>query len=90
MTLCPESTTVKESFDFRNVVYGYAYNKHWLWFNKYWTLIIPGESQNYIFSFIIWKDYNCHSWVMQKSTDDFAVSSKMNAIRDAIKAVATK
>lgn len=36
------------------IVFGYAFNKHWLWFNNYLSSNI---------SYIIWKDYNCFSWV---------------------------
>jgi hypothetical protein len=33
-----------------SVVYGYAFNGHWMWVNGY------GQFDH---SFIIWKDYNC-------------------------------
>lgn len=32
------------------IVYGYAFNDHWLWYNNYLNTSI---------SIIIWKDYNC-------------------------------
>jgi hypothetical protein len=27
--------TLHQTADFRNVMYGYAYNQHWLWYNKF-------------------------------------------------------
>jgi hypothetical protein len=39
-----------------SVVYGYAFNKHWMWYNGY-TM-----QDGYFVSFIIWKDYNCGSY----------------------------
>lgn len=41
----------------QSVVYGYAYNEHWLWYN-YYTINT---------SVIIWKDYNCGSWASLSS-----------------------
>lgn len=41
------------SFD--AVFYGYAFRKHWMWFNGY---TYGGNT----YSFIIWKDYNCQTW----------------------------
>lgn len=40
------------------VVYGYAYNNHWMWFNNYVDQAVSSKA----FSFVIWKDYNCASW----------------------------
>lgn len=41
------------------VVYGYAFNNHWIWLNNY-----KDTKVNYV----IWKDYNCHTWVSLDST----------------------
>ena len=40
------------------VLYGYAFRSRWMWFNGYINPQIEGKS----FSFVIWKDYNCHTW----------------------------
>jgi hypothetical protein len=37
------------------VLYGYAYNGHWYWYNGY------GGLGKY-FGIVIWKDYNCQGW----------------------------
>jgi hypothetical protein len=34
------------------VLYGYAFNDHWFWYNGY-------VSADYVFGFVIWKDYKC-------------------------------
>lgn len=44
------------------VLYGYAFNNHWMWFND---KIYGGVS----YSFVIWKDYNCHTWNTISNTD---------------------
>jgi hypothetical protein len=77
--------------DFRNVVYGYAYNGHWLWYNKYNVMKHPVSPGYYAyFSFIIWKDYNCNSWVTHSSYSTITTSTKKDAIKNAIKGIATK
>jgi hypothetical protein len=77
--------------DFRNVVYGYAYNQHWLWYNKFKVMQHPTNPSSYFyFSFIIWKDYNCHSWVTQRYSDRFNTTTKATAIQTAIKDISTK
>ena len=38
------------------VLYGYAFNDHWLWYNG------VKMDDNYYVTFIIWKDYNCVKW----------------------------
>jgi hypothetical protein len=83
--------TLNQTADFRNVVYGYAYNQHWLWYNKYQvTPSAQNPSAYYYFSFIIWKDYNCNFWVTQRYYDTFTPSTKKDAIKNAIKSIATK
>jgi hypothetical protein len=49
-----------------SVLYGYAYNDHWYWYNGY-----PFKTY-YYFAIIIWKDYNCDGW---KTIDGFNVRS---------------
>jgi hypothetical protein len=51
----------------------------------------PTNPSSYFhFSFIIWKDYNCHSWVTQRYSDRFNTTTKATAIRAAIKDISTK
>jgi hypothetical protein len=38
-----------------SVLYGYAYNDHWYWYNGY-------QSGRLYYAIIIWKDYNCDGW----------------------------
>jgi hypothetical protein len=38
-----------------SVVFGYAFNGHWMWYNGY-----PVNEFN--LNFVIWKDYNCQGW----------------------------
>jgi hypothetical protein len=38
-----------------SVLYGYAYNDHWYWYNGY-------QSGSFYYAIIIWKDYNCEGW----------------------------
>lgn len=45
------------STNYDSLVYGYAFRGHWIWLNGY--AMIDG---NYV-TFIIWKDYNCVSWI---------------------------
>lgn len=35
-------------------MYGYAFRDHWIWLNEYSDMKL---------SVVIWKDYNCHTWV---------------------------
>jgi hypothetical protein len=51
------------------VVVGYAFRDHWMWFNGY-------AYQGRTFSFIIWKDYNCVTWI---SAADSAVNGNFGA-----------
>lgn len=82
--------TINQTGDFRNVVYGYAFNNHWLWYNKYLVVQNPQSPTSYIyFSFIIWKDYNCDTWTLQRYNDPFTTSTKKTAIKQAIKDLAT-
>jgi hypothetical protein len=37
-------------------VVAYAFRDHWMWFNGYSYI-------GRIFSFVIWKDYNCVAWI---------------------------
>jgi hypothetical protein len=39
------------------VFYGYAFRDHWMWFNGY------AMNDGYYVTFILWKDYNCVTWV---------------------------
>jgi hypothetical protein len=43
------------------VLYGYAFNVHWLWINNY-------VSGGYVFSFVIWKDFKCGGYKTVGST----------------------
>lgn len=45
-------TVVMSSALYDTVVYGYAFNNHWMWFNNY-------QINGNVLAFIIWKDYNC-------------------------------
>jgi hypothetical protein len=42
------------------ILYGYGFNDHWLWYNGY-----KMNDGNFV-SFIIWKDYNCQTYVSFK------------------------
>lgn len=55
-----------------NVVYGYAFNNHWLWHNDYSNTV----------SVILWKDYNCDSW----TTISYANAKMSTADQTNIKA----
>jgi hypothetical protein len=48
------------------VLYGYAYNDHWYWYNGY------KSSGNMYYAIVIWKDYNCQGW---KTIDEYANSA---------------
>jgi hypothetical protein len=37
------------------VVYGYAFNGHWMWYNSF-------TINEFNLNFVIWKDYNCQGW----------------------------
>jgi hypothetical protein len=56
-----------EGVNLDSVLYGYAYNNHWMWSNG--ILLSNG---NYV-SIIIWKDYNCYAWrtIVDSSTTTF-------------------
>lgn len=40
---------------FDAVFVGYAFNSHWMWYNGY-------SYNGNLYSFVIWKDYNCKTW----------------------------
>lgn len=44
--------------DYDTVLYGYAFNNHWMWYNG----IQHPTSPTYIVSIVVWKDYNCQTW----------------------------
>lgn len=63
-----------------SVVYGFAYYGHWVWINSY-----KGNSRH---SFVIWKDYNCDTyldwnWASQDFNNFMAYQEAM-AVNDAI------
>jgi hypothetical protein len=47
-----------------SVLYGYAFRDHWMWYNGF--LMDDG----YYVSFIIWKDYNCITWITHNDMVD--------------------
>ena len=60
-----KSTYPKALYDV--VLYGYAFRDHWMWYNDYRV----GDK---IYSFVIWKDYNCdpNNWVQLSYSDSFS------------------
>lgn len=67
-----------------SVVYGFAHNNHWMWVNGYGP---------YDHSFVLWKDYNCYTWVslesatptpMQTSTMEFAILNILDSALEAL------
>jgi hypothetical protein len=46
------------------VLYGYAFKDHWFWYNGY------KMNDGYYVSFIIWKDYNCQTYITFDPTKD--------------------
>lgn len=50
--------------NYDSILYGYAFNGHWFWFNGFHLV-----NNNYI-SFIIWKDYNCITWYSFNPIDE--------------------
>lgn len=40
------------------ILIGYAFRNHWMWFNGHIDPSIP----TVMYSFVIWKDYNCKDW----------------------------
>ena len=66
--------------NYDSVLYGYGFNGHWFWLNGY--LISPG----YV-AFIIWKDYNCVSWVNFES--DYSYTTYSSLITSALSSLFT-
>jgi hypothetical protein len=48
-----------------SVLYGYAYNDHWYWYNGL-------KIGTHYYAIIIWKDYNCDGW---KTVDASIITS---------------
>lgn len=46
--------TIKTTAEWDTVLYGYAFNDHWMWYNDY-------EINGVVLAFVIWKDYNCEN-----------------------------
>ena len=44
--------TIKTTSAWDSVVYGYAFNNQWMWYNDY-------RVNGVVLAFVIWKDYNC-------------------------------
>lgn len=40
------------------ILYGYAFNNQWMWFNGVPASNFPTQ----VFTLIVWKDYNCKVW----------------------------
>lgn len=70
------------------VVYGYAFNNHWMWFNGYQDASIARK----YFSFVIWKDYNCQGWktVAQSGVRSGFAPAQITKIRGFITALVTE
>lgn len=61
-----------------SIVYGYAFNGHWFWVNNY--------KKSQIGNFVIWKDYNCHTWMDTASAaSPKMVAETLNLLKDWFK-----
>lgn len=76
------------NYIFQNVVYGYAFREHWVWINK---MRMMGSGSDYsAYSVILWKDFNCHTWVTHSSWDlKYPTSTKKTALEGIIQGLAT-
>ena len=50
---------VKSLVTFDTILYGYAFNNHWMWING---IAIPNSMAGDSVTYLIWKDYNCQNW----------------------------
>jgi hypothetical protein len=66
-----------------SVLYGYAFNGHWYWYNGY-------DNGKYYFAIIIWKDYNCHGWQTVNTTLSGFSTSQKTQIETAVLAQSGK
>jgi hypothetical protein len=61
------------------VLYGYAFNSHWIWINNY-------ASSGFVFGFVIWKDYKCGGYqTVGDSLFDVAKGLDMDPFKTSIK-----
>jgi hypothetical protein len=68
-----------DGFNYDAVLYGYAFNGHWFWSNGFQL------SDNKYISFVIWKDYNCVTWVtIDPAATGYKASSYITADTTAI------
>ena len=50
---------VKSLVTFDTILYGYAFNNHWMWING---IAIPNSMGGDTVTYLIWKDYNSQNW----------------------------
>lgn len=61
-----------------SVLYGYSFRSHWLWYNGF------KMDDNHYFTFVIWKDYNCISWITYRSDVSSGSNLATNGAIDSI------
>jgi hypothetical protein len=59
------------------VLYGYAFNGHWFWYNGYVM------NDGYFVTFLIWKDYNCVGYLTYNTNIDSGASYTDTTALDA-------
>ncbi len=78
--------TVKTVDTSDTVLYGYAFREHWMWYNGF-------RLSGNVYSFVIWKDYNCQDWgtvgAIQKGATDFT-TEEQTQIKNSINSSADK
>jgi hypothetical protein len=57
--------------------------------NAEFCKILKNALSYFYYSYIIWKDYNCGSWITQQYFNVFTTTTKKTAIKQAIKDIAT-
>jgi hypothetical protein len=57
--------------DYDSVLYGYAFNRHWFWLNRFQLSLSSGA----YLTFVIWKDYNCVQWITINPGDSAYITS---------------
>jgi hypothetical protein len=65
------------------VVYGYAFNEHWMWYNSY-------EVNGFNLNFVIWKDYNCQNWQKVGEGNAFASGFTSSSFNDDLSSVVSQ
>lgn len=86
MASCLERYSGLWPAEYDAIVYGYAFNNHWMWYNG---ISLPDSGTSKTASLMVWKDYNCQNWKVigrdETGSSTFSMNQKIAIENEVIK-----